>query len=124
MLDPSFPVLKSFPVNLSLNNSAAAEHPSSKQGAVGLAGGPRRGVGKGGGSAPLALVKSEGQTSVAVSCSGASYQEEPKGHLRMIYEQSRYDVGLSGYLKDEQSSTPDSTYEGSLEEEVSAACRA
>ncbi|XP_037533248.1 grainyhead-like protein 2 homolog [Nematolebias whitei] len=118
VLDPSCPVLRSMPVNLSLNNSVAAEHPSSRQGAAGLAGDPRGGGGKGGGSAPLALVKSEDQASVAVSCSGASYQEEPKGHLRMVYEQSRYDLGLSGYLKDEQSSTPDSTYEGSVEEEI------
>ncbi|XP_017268723.1 grainyhead-like protein 2 homolog isoform X2 [Kryptolebias marmoratus] len=106
------------PVNLSLNNSTATELHGSKHGALSLAADPLGGDGKGGGSAPLALVKSEGPMSMAVSCSGGSYQEEPTGQLRMAYEQSHYDMGLSSYLKNEHSSTMDSTYEDSVEEEM------
>uniref|UniRef100_A0A8C2X257 Grainyhead like transcription factor 2 n=1 Tax=Cyclopterus lumpus TaxID=8103 RepID=A0A8C2X257_CYCLU len=63
--------------------------------------------GKGGGGAPRALVKTEGQTSMGVSCSAGSYREE----MRMAYEQSHYDLSHAGYLKDEQRGTPGSTYE-------------
>uniref|UniRef100_A0A7N8XUX5 Grainyhead-like protein 2 homolog n=1 Tax=Mastacembelus armatus TaxID=205130 RepID=A0A7N8XUX5_9TELE len=52
--------------------------------------------------------------SMGVSCSGGSYIEEPRYQKRMAYEQSRYDLSLAGYLKDEQRSTPDSSYEDSV----------
>uniref|UniRef100_A0A7N8XD30 Grainyhead-like protein 2 homolog n=1 Tax=Mastacembelus armatus TaxID=205130 RepID=A0A7N8XD30_9TELE len=83
--------LRSMPVNLSLNNNS-----------------------KGGGGVALALVKTEGPKSMGVSCSGGSYIEEPRYQKRMAYEQSRYDLSLAGYLKDEQRSTPDSSYEDSV----------
>lgn len=66
----------------------------------------------------LALVKTEGQASMGVSCSGGAYQEEPREQIRMVYEHSHYDLPLAGYLKDDQRSTPDSTYEDTMEGEV------
>ncbi|XP_035527475.1 grainyhead-like protein 2 homolog isoform X1 [Morone saxatilis] len=118
MLDHHLQALRSMPVNLSLNNSTATEHQGSKYGATCLAGDTRGGDGKGGGGAALALVKTESQTSMGVSCSGGSYQEEPREQMRMVYEQSHYDLQLAGYLKDEQRSTPDSTYEDTVEGEM------
>uniref|UniRef100_A0A8C4EB85 Grainyhead like transcription factor 2 n=1 Tax=Dicentrarchus labrax TaxID=13489 RepID=A0A8C4EB85_DICLA len=118
MLDHHLQALRSMPVNLSLNNSTATEHQGSKYGAACLPGDTRGGDGKGGGGAALALVKTESQTSMGVSCSGGSYQEEPREQMRMVYEQSHYDLQLAGYLKDEQRSTPDSTYEDTMEGEV------
>lgn len=104
------------PVNLSLNNSTTTELQGSKYGATCLAGDTRGGDCKGGGGVAPALVKTEDQTSE--SCSGGSYREEPREQIRMVYEQSHYELPLSGYLKEEQRSTPDSTYEDTVEEEV------
>lgn len=118
ILDHHLQALRSMPVNLSLNNSTATEHQASKYGATCLAGDTREGDGKGGGGAALALVKTEGHTSMRVSCSGGSYREEPREQIRMVYEQSHYDLPLTGYLKDEQRSTPDSTYEDAVDGEV------
>ncbi|XP_028280753.1 grainyhead-like transcription factor 2a isoform X2 [Parambassis ranga] len=115
-LDQHFHTLRSLPVNLSMNNSTAPELQTFRYGATSLAGDTRGGDGKGGGSAPLALVKTEGQ--MPVSCSGGSYQEEPREQIRMVYEPSSYDLPLPGYLKDEQRSTPDSTFEDTEEREV------
>lgn len=112
------------PVNLSLNNSTTTEHQGSRYGATCLAGDSRGGDGKGGGGggASLALIKTEGHTSMGVSCPGGSYREEPREQIRMVYEQSHYDFprAAAGYLKDEQRSTPesDSTYEDAVEGEV------
>ncbi|KAM9353930.1 grainyhead-like protein 2 homolog isoform 2-T2 [Symphorus nematophorus] len=117
MLDQHLQALKSMPVNLSLNNNSTTEHQSSRYGATCLAGDTRGGDGKGGGGVPLALVKTEGQMSVGVSCSGGAYQEEPREQIRMVYEQSHYDLPLAGYLKGEQRSTPDSAYEDAAEGE-------
>ncbi|XP_029927827.1 grainyhead-like protein 2 homolog isoform X2 [Myripristis murdjan] len=75
-------VLGSMPVNLSLNNIAAAEHQGSKYGAAGAAGEVR-----------------------------GSDSAEPQEQIRMVYDQSRYTMSLPGYLKDDQRSSPDSTYE-------------
>lgn len=116
MLDHHLQALRSMPVNLSLNSSATAEYQGSKYGHTCLAGDPRGGDGKGGGGA--SLVKTEGQTSMGVSCPGGAYREEPREHIRMVYEQSHYDLPLAGFLKDEQRSTPDSTNEDAVEGEV------
>ncbi|XP_008290233.1 grainyhead-like protein 2 homolog isoform X2 [Stegastes partitus] len=113
-LDHHLQALRSMPVNLSLNNSTTSEHQGSRYGATNLSGDTRGGDGKGGGSAPLALVKTESQTSMPVPCSGGSYQEEPREQIRMVYEQNCYDLSLAGYLKDEQRSTPDSTNEDAM----------
>lgn len=114
MLDHHLQALRSMPVNLSLNSSATTEHQGSKYGSTCLTGDSRAGDGKGSGGVPL--VKTEGQTSV--SCSGGVYREEPREHIRMVCEQNHYDLPLAGFLKDEQRSTPDSTNEDTVEEEV------
>ncbi|XP_030249136.1 grainyhead-like protein 2 homolog isoform X4 [Sparus aurata] len=119
MLDQHLQALRSMPVNLSLNNSSPTEHQGSKYEGTCLTRDARGGDGKGGCEAALPLVKTEGQTSIRVSCSGGAYQEEPREQIRMVYEQhSHYDLPLAGYLKDEQRSTPDSTYEDAAEGEM------
>uniref|UniRef100_M3ZK37 Grainyhead-like protein 2 homolog n=1 Tax=Xiphophorus maculatus TaxID=8083 RepID=M3ZK37_XIPMA len=114
VLDHHSQALRSMPVNLSLNGSAA-EHHGSKRAAAAVASDTRGGDGRGGGCAPLALVKTESQASTPVL---SSHPEEPREQLRMLYERSCYDLSLSGYQRDEQSSPPDSTYEERLGEEV------
>ncbi|XP_074510618.1 grainyhead-like protein 2 homolog isoform X1 [Sebastes fasciatus] len=119
ILDHHLQAPRSMPVNLSLNNNTTTEHQGYKYGAICLAGDNRGGDGKGGGGGGAALVKSEGQTSMGVSCSAGSYlRQEPSEQLRMAYEQRHYDLTRAGYLKDEQRSTPDSTYEDSAEGEM------
>lgn len=116
MLDHSLQALRSMPVNLSLNSSAATDR--MEYGAACLAGDSRGGDGKDGGR--VSLIKMEGQMSMGVSCSGGAYPEDPREHIRMVYEQSNYDLPLAGFLKNEQRSTPDSTNEDSVEREVRA----
>ncbi|XP_056289950.1 grainyhead-like protein 2 homolog [Pseudoliparis swirei] len=120
MLDYHLQALRSMPVNLSRNNNnnnSAAEHQGSKYGVVSQAGDTRGGEGNkgggggGGGGAARALVKTEGQASMGVSCSVGAYREEPREEMRMAYEQNHYDLSRVGYLKDEQRGTPGSTYE-------------
>lgn len=101
MLDHHLQALRSMPVNLSLNSSTA-EHQGSKYSSPYPTGQSRGADGKGGGGLPL--VKTESETSVGVACSGAAFQEEP---IRIVYGQS--DFPLSGFLKSEQRSAPDST---------------
>ncbi|XP_070691263.1 grainyhead-like protein 2 homolog isoform X2 [Pempheris klunzingeri] len=110
--------LRSMPVNLSLNNSTTTDPQGSKYGAACLTGDTRGGDDKGGGGEALPLVKTEGQASMGVSCSERSCQEEPRVQMRMLYEQNQYDFPPTVYLKDEQRSTPDSTYEDAAEEEM------
>lgn len=116
-LDHHCQALRSMPMNLSLNSNTT-EHPGSKRFAVSVASDTREGDGRGGGCAPFALVKIESQTSVPVLGSGASQLEEPREHLKMLYEQNCCNLSLSGCQKDEQSSTPDSTYDDAVEEEI------
>lgn len=116
MLDHHLQALRSMPVNLSLNSNATAEHLGSKYGSTCLAGDSRAADGKGSGGVPL--VKTEDQTSMGASCSGGVYREEPRAHIRMVCEQNHYDLPLTGFLKGEQRSTPDSTNEDTVEEEV------
>lgn len=118
ILEHHLQALRSMPVNLSLNNSTTTtEHQGFKNGATCLTG-DTRGDGKGGGGVAQALVKTEGQTAMGVSCSGGPYREEPREQIRMVYEQSHYDLSHAGYLKEEQRSTPDSTYEDTVEGEM------
>ncbi|XP_030605720.1 grainyhead-like protein 2 homolog [Archocentrus centrarchus] len=118
-LDQQFQAMVSMPVNLSLNNSTTTEHQQGfKYGAENFAG-DSRGDGKGGGNAPLALVKTEGHTCMSRSFSGGACQQEPGEQIRRLYEQSSYDLSLTGYLRDEQRSSPDSTYEEPVEKEMS-----
>uniref|UniRef100_G3NHJ9 Grainyhead like transcription factor 2 n=1 Tax=Gasterosteus aculeatus TaxID=69293 RepID=G3NHJ9_GASAC len=110
MLDCHLQALRSMPVNLSLNNPAAAGHQGSRQGAAFLAGEARGGEGKGGGVA--ALVKTEG----LASNSGETYREEPRAEVRRAYGHNHYDLSRVGFLKEEQRGTPDSTYEEAVGE--------
>lgn len=71
------------------------------------------------GEVALALVKTEAQTSTGVSSCRSSYPGENRDQMRMAYKQSCYDLSMSGYFKDEQRSTPDSTYEHTEERHVS-----
>lgn len=114
MLDHHLQALRSMPVNLSLNNSASAEHQASKYGSPCPTGHSRRGDGKGGGGVPL--VKTESDLSARVACSGGAYQEEQREPTRMAYEQGHCDFPLAGFLKNEQRSPPDSTDEGAAGE--------
>ncbi|KAL6108701.1 grhl2 [Pungitius sinensis] len=116
VLDCHLQALRSMPVNLSLNNHAAAGHQGSKYGAAFLAGETRGGEGKGGGG--NALVKTEGQVSLGVSHSGEAYREEPRGEIRGAHGHNHYDLSRAGFLKEEQRGTPDSTYEGAVEGEM------
>lgn len=108
MLDHHLQALRSMPVNLSLNNSSITEHQASKY----------RGECKGGAPAAFSLVKTEIQTSMPHSRPGGPHREEAREHLRMVYEQNRYDLSLAGYLKDEQRSSPDSMCDDGVEVEV------
>ncbi|XP_015259348.1 PREDICTED: grainyhead-like protein 2 homolog [Cyprinodon variegatus] len=114
MLDHHSQTLRSMPVNLSLNSSAT-EHYGSKRGAISAASETRGGDGKDRSYAPLALVKTEGQTSMP---SAGSRLEESREQMRRLYEQNCYDLSLPGYRKEEQGNTPDSTYEDAREEEI------
>nr|XP_020462375.1 grainyhead-like protein 2 homolog isoform X2 [Monopterus albus] len=115
ILDHRLQAFRSMPVNLSLNNSTTTEYQGSKYAATSLVRDTRGGDGKVGGGKALALVKTEGQASMGVSCSGGSYIEEPRDQKRMVHE---HDLSLARYLKDEQRSTPDSTYEDAVEGEM------
>lgn len=106
------------PVNLSLNSTTTEHQQAFKYGAENLTGDSRGGDGKGGGNVPLALVKTEGQASMLHSFSGGTCQKESREQIRRLYEQSSYDLSLAGYLRDDQRSSPDSTYEEPVEKEV------
>lgn len=121
ILDQHLQALRSMPVNLSLNNSSTTttEHQGFKYGPTGLAGDTRGGDGRVRGGAALAMVKTEQQASMGMPSCGVSCLDEPRERLQMVYEPSCYD-SLSGYLRDDERSTPDSsTYEDAGEGEVS-----
>lgn len=114
MLDHHLQALRSMPVNLSLNSSSSAEQQASKYGSP-CPTGPSRGAnGKGGGGVPL--VKTESEMSVGVACSGGAYQDVQQEPVRMAYEQSHCDFPLTGFLKSERRSPPDSTNDGAAAE--------
>ncbi|XP_062255089.1 grainyhead-like protein 2 homolog isoform X2 [Platichthys flesus] len=118
ILDQRLQALRCMPVNLSLNNSTTIEHQGSKYDSTGLTGGITGGDGKSEGGVYFALVKTEGQKPMGESSCGGSYPAETGEQREMVYKQSCYDFSSSGYLKDEQRSTPDSTYEEAVEGEM------
>ncbi|XP_076864451.1 grainyhead-like transcription factor 2b [Brachyhypopomus gauderio] len=100
-VDNHVQVLKSVPVNLSLN----PEHQDPKREAYG---------GGSGDGAAVPVVKAEAYAPVFMN-SGIHYRAEGEEPARVIYEQAHsFDdaaVSHSGYGKDEPRSSPDSTYE-------------
>ncbi|XP_036395568.1 grainyhead-like protein 2 homolog [Megalops cyprinoides] len=103
-VDNRVQVLKTVPVNLSLN----AEHDVKRE---------QYGAGSGEGGT-VAVVKTEVYTPIFMS-PGGHYRTEGEEHTRVVYEQSAYDVTCvshAGYMKDDQRSTPDSTYDDSYQE--------
>ncbi|CAL8235573.1 unnamed protein product [Boreogadus saida] len=134
LLENHLQVLRSMPVNLSMNSSTttannttpsgSAEHLGSKCGSMGSASAEVRGgvCSSGGwdggvGMAPRALVKSESQmsnTELLKSCCGGSYKADPSELIRMDYnQQSRCDLSYLAHLKEDERSPPDSTYNDS-----------
>ncbi|KAM4630016.1 grainyhead-like transcription factor 2b isoform 1-T1 [Polymixia lowei] len=102
-VDNRVQVLKSVPVNLSLNT----EHLESKREQYSSAG-----SGEGGASA-VAVVKAEVYAPVFMGA-GLHYRVDGEESARVIYEQSPYEVTTvshSGYVKEDQPSPPDSPYE-------------
>ncbi|XP_034560850.1 grainyhead-like transcription factor 2b [Notolabrus celidotus] len=112
MLDNRVQVLKSVPVNLSLNTEhqeTKREQYSSSTGAAG-AGAPS---GDGGPQA-VAVVKAEMYAPVFMTGGGLHYRVEGEESARVIYEQSPYEVTTlshNSYVKEDQQSPPDSPYE-------------
>ncbi|XP_023268025.1 grainyhead-like protein 2 homolog [Seriola lalandi dorsalis] len=102
MVDNRVQVLKSVPVNLSLNT----EHQEAKREQFSSS------TGTGAGSGPV--VKAEVYTSVFTTGPGLHYRVEGDESARVVYEQSPYEVTTvshSSYVKEDQQSPPDSPYE-------------
>ncbi|XP_070840763.1 grainyhead-like transcription factor 2b [Chaetodon trifascialis] len=108
-VDNRVQVLKSVPVNLSLNT----EHQETKR--EQFSSSPAAGAPSGdGGSPAVAVVKAEMYAPVFMTGSGLHYRVEGEESARVIYEQSPYEVTTvshSSYVKDDQQSPPDSPYE-------------
>uniref|UniRef100_A0A3Q0SEN5 Grainyhead-like transcription factor 2b n=1 Tax=Amphilophus citrinellus TaxID=61819 RepID=A0A3Q0SEN5_AMPCI len=104
-LDNRVQVLKSVPVNLSLNT----EHQETKREQFSSS------TGSGDGSSPaVAVVKAEVYAPVFVAAGGPHYRVEGEDSARVIYEQSPYEVTTvnhNSYTKDDEQSPPDSPYE-------------
>lgn len=106
-VDNRVQVLKTVPVNLSLNTEhqeAKREQFSSSAGAASGDEGP----------SVLAVVKAEMYAPVFMAGQGLHYRVETEETGRVIYEQSPYEVTTvshSSYVKEDQQSPPDSPYE-------------
>lgn len=101
-VDNRVQVLKSVPVNLSLNT----EHQETKREQFSSS------TGSGAGSG--AVVKAEVYTSVFTTGPGLHYRVEGEESSRVIYEQSPYEVTTvshTSYVREDQQSPPDSPYE-------------
>lgn len=100
-VDNHVQVLKSVPVNLTLNT----DHQDTKREQYSVAAGE---------SGAAAVVKSEVYTPTFMA-SGVHYRTEGEEHMRVICEQAHsFDTSAvchSGYRKDDHRSSPDSTYE-------------
>ncbi|KAF7662789.1 hypothetical protein LDENG_00226840 [Lucifuga dentata] len=107
-VDNHVQVLKSVPVNLSLNT----DHLETKREQFSSGGGD---AGSGDGDSPaVAMVKAEVYAPVFMAGAGLHYRVEVEGEesTRVIYEQSPYEVTtVSSYVKEDQHSPPDSPYE-------------
>ncbi|XP_072317242.1 grainyhead-like protein 2 homolog [Eucyclogobius newberryi] len=97
MLDQA---LNPMPVNLSLHNTVTVDYSKKHHGPLNVPTDSHTGKDR----CATVLVKSQAQT--ANVCT-----EELGDAIRIPYEQSRYDDFFSGFLKEEQRSTPDSVYE-------------
>uniref|UniRef100_A0A3Q1IH95 Grh/CP2 DB domain-containing protein n=1 Tax=Anabas testudineus TaxID=64144 RepID=A0A3Q1IH95_ANATE len=106
-VDNHVQVLKSVPVNLSLNTEhqdSKREQSSSSTGAGAVDGG----------SPGVAMVKAEVYSPVFMAGTGLHYRVEGEESARVIFEQSPYEVTTvshSSYVKEDQQSPPDSPYE-------------
>ncbi|XP_061764579.1 grainyhead-like transcription factor 2b isoform X2 [Nerophis ophidion] len=99
-LDNRVQVLKTVPVNLSLNT----EQPDAK----------REQFAGEGGAAPVALVKAEAYAPVYVAGAGLHYRTDGEEPARVVYEQSPYEVTTvshSAYAKEDKQSPPDSPFD-------------
>lgn len=108
-VDNRVQVLKSVPVNLSLNT----EHQETKREQFSSSTGAAAPLGDGG-SPAVAVVKAEMYAPVFMTGSGLHYRVEGVEEARVIYEQSPYEVTTvshSSYVKEDQQSPPDSPYE-------------
>ncbi|XP_069032233.1 grainyhead-like transcription factor 2b isoform X3 [Embiotoca jacksoni] len=108
-MDNRVQVLKSVPVNLSLNT----EHQETKREQFSSSTGAGSGSGDGGSTA-VAVVKAEVYAPVFMSGAGLHYRVDGEESARVIYEQSPYEVTTvshSSYGKEDQQSPPDSPYE-------------
>ncbi|XP_032390986.1 grainyhead-like transcription factor 2b [Etheostoma spectabile] len=107
MVDNRVQVLKSVPVNLSLNT----EHQETKREDFSSS----TEVVSGDGDTPaVAVVKAEVYAPVFMTGAGLHYRVEAEESSRVIYEQSPYEVTTvshSSYVKVDQQSPPDSPYE-------------
>ncbi|XP_070702364.1 grainyhead-like transcription factor 2b [Pempheris klunzingeri] len=109
MVDNRVQVLKSVPVNLSLNT----EHQETKQEQFSGSTGAGEASGDGG-SPAVAVVKAEMYAPVFMTGAGLHYRVEGEESARVIYEQNPYEVTTvshSSYVKEDQHSPPDSPYE-------------
>lgn len=110
-MDNHVQVLKSVPVNLSLNT----EHQEAKREQSRSSSGAASGAASGdGGSPALALVKAEAYAPVFMTGGGVHYRVDGEDPARVIYEETPYEVTTvshTSYVKEDQQSPPDSPYE-------------
>ncbi|KAM4539118.1 grainyhead-like transcription factor 2b isoform 1-T1 [Odontesthes bonariensis] len=106
-VDNHVQVLKSVPVNLSLNT----EHQDTKREQYSSS---TESGSADGGSPAVAVVKTEVYAPVFMAGAGLHYRVEGEEPARVVYEQSPYEVTTvshNSYVKEDQRSTPDSPYE-------------
>ncbi|XP_028256226.1 grainyhead-like transcription factor 2b isoform X2 [Parambassis ranga] len=106
-VDNHVQVLKSVPVNLSLNTEQQDSKREQFSGSTGAGSGD-------GGSPAVAVVKAEVYAPVFMAGAGLHYRVEAEESARVIYEQSPYEVTTvshSSYVKEDRQSPPDSPYE-------------
>lgn len=112
-MDNHVQVLKSVPVNLSLNMEQ--QDTKREQQFISPAAAPAAVAPADGGSPAVTVVKAEVYAPVFVAGTGLHYRVDAEdAAARVIYEPSPYEVtnvGHSGYVKGDQRSPPDSPYD-------------